>query len=56
MKKQSEKRPVNGSESPSMLGNFKPDEISRGENNIALGDFEPNGKRQAEKPTRSRPK
>lgn len=31
------------------LGNFKPDEIGRGENNIALGNFETKNKKQDEK-------
>lgn len=47
------KKPQNGAESSAFgiatLGDFKPDEIGRGENNIALGNFESKNKKQDDK-------
>ena len=47
------KKPQNGAETSAFgtatLGDFKPDEIGRGENNIALGNFESRNKNQDEK-------
>ena len=44
------KKPQNGAQSTALgtptLGDFKPDEIGRGENNIALGNFESKHKKQ----------
>ena len=47
------KKPQNGAESTALgtptLGNFKPDEVGRGESNIALGNFESKNKKQDDK-------
>ncbi|MBQ3063935.1 MAG: hypothetical protein IJC99_03955 [Clostridia bacterium] len=44
------KMPQNGAQTSAFgiatLGDFKPDEIGRGENNIALGNFESKNKKQ----------
>ena len=44
------KKPQNGAKTSAFgiatLGDFKPDEIGRGENNTALGNFESKNKKQ----------